>query len=117
MRHCVVMRTPSYVFRRPSGIYYFRWVVPANMQTRFPTREIRRTLHTNDQRTALQRARRLLVCLDQINGSESTVANDDPAFRLLVGSFTKRPDGSVEAKDIQLDPDKAEAELKLLQGV
>ena len=61
----MAQKAPSYLWRSRHGIYYFRWVVPPSLQSKFDgRREIRRSLHTARRKQALVLARAHMHAVD-----------------------------------------------------
>lgn len=62
VRSCPIMRIPCYVKQSRHGIYFFRIVVPKTLREIFDGKwEIKRSLHTRNQREALRMARPLAL--------------------------------------------------------
>jgi hypothetical protein len=55
--------TPTYLFRRRNGIYYFRTRIPSDLQPHFARSEISRSLKTRDPSAAIRLARIYIVQL------------------------------------------------------
>jgi hypothetical protein len=55
--------TPTYLFRRRNGIYYFRTRIPRDLQPHFARSEISRSLETRDPSAAIRLARMYIVQL------------------------------------------------------
>ncbi len=113
------MRYVSYVFlRRDTGIYFFRWTIPAKVRHLLGGRtEIKRSLHTDQRRNALRLARRLSVLLERATDQlmfTHLKQQDPPCFHLTISLFERLVDGSIRMEGVQLDPDHAEQDQKLL---
>jgi len=123
------MMTP-YLFMHPdSGIYYFRIAIPKALKVRLNQREWKKSLKTRDPVEAKRTARLVTVQVEYLfNELNKRVhrptgyymprnPDDMTRFDLTILGFKKRPDGSVEAEHVELDPDRAEDELQLIRGV
>lgn len=110
------MRIPTYVFRSRHGIYFFRIVVPRALREFFDGRcEIKRSLHTRDQRTALREARPLSLeiyaAFERLGAGmsrpkptvASIFANADKLRDLKVEGNLWTPDGTVLPYKIQTE--------------
>jgi integrase len=109
------MPLPTYIYRR-QHTYFFRWSVPTAVRPMLGGRiEIRRTLGTSDERTALRLARRLTVALER--GVDTLMAAGKTPFHLTVKLFERLIDGTVRLEGLELDPKHPEEEQKLLSAL
>ncbi len=78
------MGCPSYVFfRRDTGCYCFRYVVPAELRLVFGRTEIRRSLRTDNRKLAQRLGRRLSVLVERVKLDAMTRnVKDTPTFYL-----------------------------------
>ena len=123
------MTTP-HLFKHPnSGIYYFRIAIPKALRKRLKQREWKKSLKTREPREAQRTARRVTVQVEYLFSELNKHAirptgyymprnQDDMAgFDLFIARLMKHPDGSLEAEGLELDPDKVDEEMKLLDSV
>ena len=61
----MAIRTPSYLYLNPYGVYYFRIVIPLDLQNFLDKREIKKSLRTSNRRQAIHIAQNLSV---KVNG-------------------------------------------------
>ena len=87
------MKISANIWRNRHGTWYFRAIIPQNLQHHFPNhkREIRRSLRTDSRRQAVQLARMYRVEFDQLlnrldtKGNSSAIAKVTSASGLLDG--------------------------------
>ena len=85
----------------------------------FEKREIKQSLSTGNHREALRKARKLAAFYQdrfEQMGKYDDYANDPTLARIRV-SIVKFPDGRVEFQNLEMDPDKPEAEALLLKAI
>ena len=126
------MRIPAYVFRSRHGIYFFRIVVPRALREFFDGRcEIKRSLHTRDQREAMREARPLSLdiyaAFHRLGAGMSTpkptvasiLANADKLRELKVEGHLLAHDGTVLPYKIETqsnDPAEIAAAERIAEG-
>lgn len=107
------MSNPSYLVKYPDSSYCFRLVVPVTLRPAIGQREIRRSLCTGDHREAQIEAWRLA---DHWKAKFRRLRMlKDPFARELTITGLTIEDGRLTADNMELDPDKADSELKLLE--
>jgi integrase len=116
------MRHASYVFlRRDTGSYFFRWTIPASVRPLLGGRaELKRSLHTDERRTALRLARRLSVMLERTTAqlmAAQLSQQDSPASYLTIKLLERLVDGSIRMEGVELDPKHAEQDQQLLSAL
>jgi len=109
-----MMNLPYLLKSSTSSRFYFRIVVPQKLRYRLGQREIRRSLQTTDQRTAILRC---LALADYWKSSFEELKmkyDDDPTFiGLTLKGFKTSADGFT-ADEINLDPDNLGEDTKAL---
>jgi integrase len=113
------MHTPSYLLKNSFGIYHLRLAVPKRLRVLFGKREIKQSLGTGNHREALRKARKLAAFYQdrfEQMGKYDDYANDPTLERIRV-SIVKFPDGRIEFQNLEMDPDKPEAEALLLKAI
>ena len=77
-------RQPSFICKNRHGTFYFRFIIPGHLRSRFSNkREIRKSLSTDSKRLAIKKARALRVQLDSYIEEISGM----PEFTYLTMSF------------------------------
>lgn len=91
VRSCPIMRIPCYVKQSRHGIYFFRIVVPKTLREIFDGKwEIKRSLHTRNQREALRMARPLaLQAYDVFERLGARMSNSEPSIADLLAKADK----------------------------
>ena len=116
-----MLRLPSYLQRHPgSGIYYFRIAIPKSVASQLKQREWKRSLRTRDPQVAKRTARLLSLQAEFVFAQLERMPMSkkvQPTLGLAIKALTKHPDGRVEVRGLEMDPDKAEAELELLRAL
>ncbi len=110
------MHTPSYLLKNSFGIYHLRLAVPKRFRVLFEKREIKQSLGTGNHREALRKARKLAAFYQdrfEQMGKYDDYANDPSLERIRV-SIVKFPDGRIEIQNLEMDPGKADVEMKML---
>jgi hypothetical protein len=82
----------------------------------FGEREIKQSLGTGNHREALRKARKLATFYQDRFEHMSKYDDyaNDPSLEHLKVTIVKFPDGRVELQNLEMDPDKADVEIKLL---
>ncbi len=119
------MRNGSYVFyRKDTGSYFFRWVVPSKVRPFMGgRREVKKSLHTDQRRLALSLARRLSVLLERTtsqfmaNRANGNTQDAAPASYLFIKLLERTVDGSIRMEGLELDPAQGEEERKHLAAL
>lgn len=121
------MRLPSYLVRRPSGLFHFRLKVPITQQERFG-KVIKRSLRTHDpikaQAWALAFADRYALAFrtgDQGMAGKAPPSVDEILDRLNKGAgpkfdYIQNPDGTIEVRNIN-GPQDAETAIAFLKAL
>ena len=109
------MSAPSYVFRRrESGVFFFRWRVPASYRDWFEGKqEIKHSLRTTNRGLAVRVARRLLTMLDRDILRRMAAGKNDKGqstWGLSVKLFEQLINGTVRLEGVEMSPDPAHAE-------
>lgn len=115
-----MLRLPSYLQKHPSGIFYFRMAIPDAFKPILQRREWKVSLKTRDPKQAKQAARFLALHAESLLRQLDVNAmgkKQAPTFKLIIAELIRQTDGTVKAKGVQMDPDKAEAEIKLLEAI
>ncbi len=94
MQH-LVRPQARHLYRSRHGIWYVRWVVPADLRARFPAlpKELKRSTKTSETRSARRFARDFLgQCISRFTsyGLDMTDSSDDRLDAIL-GSLIRRP--------------------------
>ena len=113
-------RSTAYLQRHPSGIYYFRIAIPQALKSLLSQRELKTSLRTRDPVIAQRTAQVLALEAEHLfNRIENHCMPKDPKIEigLTIGRFYKQPDGTIEMEGVELDPDKADEELRLFKGL
>ncbi len=94
------MSAPTYLVKNHNQIYYFRFVIPKDLQHHFPNhkREIRKSLKTRNRRYALQEARKLWVAM-QTNIDEIESEIDDLEEGLILFNKLERAEKLAKYKN------------------
>ncbi len=110
------MRTPSYLMKNSFGIWHLRLAVPKHIRYIIGKREIKKTLRTGNEREALRKARKLAVQYQEKFDRMSEIDDilNNPLFQHLKCSIVRHPDGTVEMKDVEMDPEHPDAEMRML---
>ena len=107
------MSNSSYLVKYPDSSYCFRLVVPADLRQAIGQREIRRSLCTRNRQEAQILAWQLA---DQWKSEFRRLRMiEDPLAKNLTLTGVTIENGRLTADNMELDPDKADAELKLLE--
>jgi hypothetical protein len=102
-----------YVYLRPdTGCYAFRWTIPAVLRPLVgDRRDVRKSLQTDDKRTALRLARHLRVVLERATISLMAKRSQEQLVRLHdLKLFERLINGTVRIEGLTMDPDPARAE-------
>ena len=104
----MTISTPSFLKKSRHGIYYFRVRIPTPIRNLFASKEILRSLGTGNRQEALRCARILSVQVDDFfEGIRTETMTDRKYNRMdwIAGKMIRRPDGSIEMENIQVDAD------------
>jgi len=112
-----LLKVPSHISKTKNGIYYFRLVIPKRCRQFFKyKREFTRTLQTEDKRTAVKRARVLMVEMDKVLAFlEAKKRGENPSQSWMQLKNVKLKDGSI-IEELTID-DSPELEAKLVEKV
>jgi len=109
----------QYLLKRPQS-YYFRFRVPVDCQRFLGKKSIYKCLHTNDDKHAEIAAQSLygeiLTILNRVRELNQRTRNKAMMNHMIMKGININ-DGQIIIDRIELDPDKKEQELALLNGI
>jgi Domain of unknown function (DUF6538) len=111
--------TPTYLFRRRNGIYYFRTRIPSDLQPHFARSEISRSLKTRDPSAAIRLARMYIVQLQTAFDSirDIHMRQRTELTELITISRTVQKGDKTETTEIKIDRDDPNEERDVAKGL
>ena len=112
--------TPSFLKKSRHGIYYFRVRIPAPIRNLFATKEILRSLGTGNRQEALRCARVISVQVDEFFEEVRSKTMTERKYNRMdwiAGKMIRRPDGSIEMENVQVDSDNPNDTKSFLEAI